>query len=103
MTLEERVDRLEHYRAAFMEERRQQRDEDRQLWRETERKVADTQGQLAELGVRVTQIAEEQREENRRLRDHIVDVDNRLAARIEGLASAVGQLIAGLGIRPKTE
>ena len=46
--------RLEPYTAAFFEERRQQREEDRQLWR-------DTQRQINELSTRTLQLGDELR------------------------------------------
>lgn len=101
MTLEERVDRLEHYSAAFVEERRQQREEDRQLWR-------DTQRQINELSVRVVQIADEFREADKRLEARIDQLatesraaDQRLGERIDALVTAIGQLTARMGIPPQ--
>ena len=94
MTAEERWDRLEHDTAAFREERRQQREEDLQLLRDTQRKID-------EFGTRVTQMGAEFREAdrrlgdrieevNRRLGERIEEVDRRLAARIDALTVAIG-------------
>jgi hypothetical protein len=68
VTIEERFERFEHFSAGSAEERRRDRDESRQLWRETQR-------QLGELAVRVNDLAIK-----------IVDVDERLGNRIDQMA-----------------
>ncbi len=94
MTIDERLDRIEHVTAGLDEERRKDREEARQLWR-------DTQRQLNELATRVTQNSEQIDElrgqigeVDRRLAKQIEEVDKLLAARIENLVSAIGQFIA---------
>jgi len=96
MTTEERLNRIEHFTAAEAEQRRQDREENRQLWRDTQRqldqltanvnnltiKLADTNDHLA---ARIDQLAEESRQ-----------ADARLAARMEAMASATDQRIANL-------
>jgi len=64
MTIEERLERIEHITAGLAEERRKDREEHRQLWR-------DTQRQLNELTVRVVQLGDELREADRRLEQRI--------------------------------
>lgn len=100
MTTEERFERLEHFTAGMWEEQRRQREEDRQLWR-------DTQRQINELSVRMVQWAEESREEDRRLKERLEqyaaesraedqrlrEADERLGARIDALVSAIGKLL----------
>jgi uncharacterized protein YlxW (UPF0749 family) len=96
MTIEERFERIEHVTAGMAEERRKDREENRQIWRETQRqineltsKVADTQRQIDELTLKVadthdaiTRLAEESRE-----------ADRRLGERIDALVSAIGKLL----------
>lgn len=41
MTAEERLDRIEHVTAMLVEERRTHREEYKQLWRDTNRQIAD--------------------------------------------------------------
>jgi septal ring factor EnvC (AmiA/AmiB activator) len=96
MTIEERFERIEHVTAGIVEERRRDREENRQIWRETQRqineltsKVADTQRQMDELTLKVadtndaiTRLAEESRE-----------ADRRLGERIDALVSAIGKLL----------
>ena len=104
MTVEERFERPEHFTAGMWEEQRRQREEDRQLWR-------DTQRQINELSVRMIQWAEESRAEDRRLKERLEqyaaesraadeklreamrELDERLGARIDALVSAMGQFL----------
>jgi len=108
MTTEERLDRIEHVTAAIAEERRTDREENRQLWR-------DTQRQLNELSSRVVQMGDELREADRRLERRIEQIaeesraahkrfeeaDQHLHARIASLVSAIGQLTARMGVPPQ--
>jgi predicted nucleic acid-binding Zn-ribbon protein len=96
MTIEEPFERIEHVAAGLAEERRKDREENRQIGRETQRqineltsKVADTQRQIDELTLKVadthdaiTRLAEESRE-----------ADRRLGERIDALVSAIGKLL----------
>jgi len=107
MTTEQRIERIEHITAGLAEQSRKEREEDRQLWR-------DTQRQINELSARVVQMGDELREADRRLGQRIEQLaeesraahqrfdeqDQRLNQRIEGLTSAIGQLIAHMGIPP---
>ena len=112
MTTEERLNRIEHVTAGIDEERRKDREENRQLWRDTQRQIEDIDRRLGE---RIDQMARESGEANRRLEARIEqmaeesraahkrleETDERLAKRIDGLASAIGQLIARMGIPPQ--
>jgi hypothetical protein len=49
MTIEERLDRIEHITAGLAEERRRDREEYRQLWRETQRQINELAGRVNEL------------------------------------------------------
>ncbi len=92
MTVEERLNRIEHITAGLAEERRKDREEDRQLWR-------DTQRQLNELSTRVIDMGEELRESDRRLEARINQLaeesraaDQQLRERIDALVSAIGKM-----------
>jgi hypothetical protein len=94
MTTEERFERIEHVTAGLVEERRKDREEYRQLWR-------NTQQQIDELTVKIDRFAEESRAADKRLEDKIERLaeesraaDRRLGERIEALVSAIGQALA---------
>jgi len=108
MTTEERLDRIEHVTAAIAEDRRADREENRQLWR-------DTQRQINELSARVVQMGDELREADRRLGNRIEQIAEEMRAsdqrartaeqelrdRITSLVSAIGQLTARMGVPPQ--
>ena len=97
MTPEERLDRIEHITAGIAEERRRDRDEYKSLWRQNQDQWRQTQDQidklthgLVELG---RQLGEQATETSIRIRELAVDshaADERLAARIDSLVSAIG-------------
>ena len=101
MTIDERLDRIEHWTAGIAEERRKDREEYNALWR-------DTQRHLNELGTRLIQFAEESRDADKRLEARIEQIaeesrkaaeesreaDKRLGARIDSLVSGFGKFIA---------
>ena len=53
MTTEERLDRIEHITVGLAEERRKDREEHRQLWRETQRQLNELVGRVNELTVKL--------------------------------------------------
>jgi hypothetical protein len=90
MTTEERLDRIEHITVGLAEERRKDREEHRQLWRETQRQLNELAGRVNELTVKladandaITRLAEESRAG-----------DKRLETRIDTLVSAFGQFLS---------
>jgi flagellar hook-associated protein FlgK len=92
MTIEERLDRIEHITAGLAEERRRDREEYRQLWRETQRQINELAGRVNELTVKlaeandaITRLAEESRA-----------ADKLLEKRIDTLVSAIGQFLSAL-------
>jgi predicted RNase H-like nuclease (RuvC/YqgF family) len=103
MTIEERLDRIEHITAGLAEERRKDRKDYRQLWRETQRQINELAGHVNELTVKlaeandaITRLADETKgfaEESRA-------GDKRLEKRIDTLASAIGQFLAAPPNRP---
>lgn len=97
MTAEERLDRIEHVTAGLAEQFRKDREENRQLWR-------DTQRQVNELSLRIVQLADEMREADRRLEERIAqlaeesrEADKRLGVRVETLAGRVDSLVSAIG------
>jgi DNA repair exonuclease SbcCD ATPase subunit len=100
MTIEERFERIEHVTAGLAEERRKDREEYRQWWR-------DSQRQISELGDKIERLAEESRAANKRLEGKIEHLgekierlaeesraaDKRLEERIESLVSAIGRAL----------
>jgi len=89
MTIDERFERIEHVTAGLAEEGRKEREESRQLWR-------DTQRQIGELAVQVAALAQESREADRRLGERIEAVDKRLGERIEAVDQRLGERIESL-------
>ena len=93
MTTEERFERIEHVTAGLAEERRKDREEFRELWRDTQRQINALTIRVAEvndgLSARIADLAEESRAADRRLAERIEETDKRLGARIETLVSAM--------------
>ena len=71
MTAEERFARIEHVTAGLAEERRKDREEYRQLWRDTQRGIDDLTLKIAKTNDTITRLAEESREADRRLGERI--------------------------------
>ena len=102
MTTEERLDRIEHITAGIAEERRNDREEYKTLWRDTQERMnraderlnrmADAVGKVAG---EVDRLAVETRMRIQELAEDARDADKRLEARIERLVSAIGELIQG--------
>jgi chromosome segregation ATPase len=101
MTIEERFERIELVTACIGEQWRREREEIRQLWRDTQRQIESTQRQLdlfitesrasdERLKQRMEQLAEEFRAEDAKLRES----DRRLQERIDSLVSDMGKFIA---------
>ena len=97
MTTEERFQRIEHVTAGLAEQAQRDREENRELWRDTQRQL----DQLAIHGARVTadidrlilEAAERDRAAHERDRaSH--ERDAALDARIDKLTSAIGAFIA---------
>ena len=105
MTTEERFERIEHLTAGLAEERRKDREEYRQLWRDTQRQINDLTLKIADTNDAVTRLADETRQNIDRLADETrqnIDrlanearaADQALGARVEALVSAIGQILA---------
>jgi hypothetical protein len=101
MTIEEPFERIEHVTAGLAEERRKDREEYRQLWRDTQRqineltlKIADTNDAISRLGEKVDRLAEETHGKIDRLAAESQVADQQLRERIDSLVSAIGSLLA---------
>ena len=96
MTIEERFERIEHVTAGIAEERRKDRDENKNLWRDTQRQIFDLatganelRSRIEELGERIDKLATESRAQDKRTGQRI----DQLGEHIDQLVSAIGQLI----------
>ncbi len=96
MTTEERFERIEHVTAGLAEQARKDREENRQLWRDTQRQLAELAVRMNDLTVKVaetndaiTLLAEESRAAAAQSRD----ADKKLGERIDAMVSAIGELI----------
>lgn len=98
MTIDERFARIEHFTAGMAEERRKDREEDRQLWRDTQRQIGDLARKIADTNDTVARLAEELAETDAaiiRLAEESREADRQLGSRIDSLVSAIGEFIRG--------
>lgn len=102
MTIEERFERLEHISAGLAEERLKDPEEDRQLWRDTQRQINDLTRKIADTNDAILRLGEESRVADQRL-EHRIDrlaeearaADQQLRDRIDSLVSGIGKRLAG--------
>lgn len=105
MTAEERFERIEHFIAGEAEQRRRDREEDRALWRDTQRQIRDLSATVDRFVEEARAAAQEIRHQiervDREARDRIERVDReardraaKLDERVDKLVSAIGKLIA---------
>lgn len=95
MTIDERFERIEHVTAGLAVQFRQEREENRQLWRETQRQIAETNASLAETNAAVARTnaaVARLAEETQRKIEELSDADQRLGQRIESLVLAIGKV-----------
>jgi ferritin-like metal-binding protein YciE len=103
MDTEERFDRIEHVIAGLAEQRGQDRDEYRQLWRDTERQIRETNEAIRHTNEVIDRFAEESRAADADLGRRIAETDKQakirdeqLSRRIESLVSSIGELVTML-------
>src|ERR1700722_634702 len=91
------LDHIEHITAGIAEERRRDRDEYKALWRHNQDQWRQSQDQidklthgLVEQGRQLAELAAESRIRTRERAAHPRPPDERLAARIDALVSAIG-------------
>src|SRR5437773_590445 len=108
MTVEERFERIEHITAGMVEQGRKDREENRQLWRDTQRQIADLTRKIADTNDAIVRLGEESRAADQRLEDRMDRMaermdrmaeesraaDQQLQGRIEALVSAIGKMLA---------
>jgi len=94
MTVDERFERIEHVPAALAEERRKDREEYRQLWRDNQRQIDDLGRKIADTNAAITRLAVETEEKINRLAEESREQDRRLGERIDALVSAIGVFLA---------
>jgi hypothetical protein len=94
MTIEERFERMEHVTAGLAEERRKDREEFRQLWRDTQRQINELSSRLIAFEETAEKWAAELRQADERARDEFRQADAALGKRIDALESAMGDFIA---------
>ena len=93
MTIDERLDRIEHVTAGIAEERRKDREEYRQLWRDGQRQIGELTLKIADTNDTITRLAEETHAKIDRLAEESRAADQQLRERIESLVSAIGRLL----------
>ena len=97
MTAEERLDRIEHYTAGLIEERRKDREEYKMLWRDTNAALQQTNAAVQRLSDETRQGIEELRKETqaadrilgKRIDELRQGLDD-LRGRVDSLVSAIG-------------
>ena len=90
MTTDERIDRLENYMATFSERWKTEREEDRALWRDTQRQINLLSRKIADMEDQMLR----QQETNQRLHEAAAERDRKLDERVDQLVSAIGAFIA---------
>lgn len=93
MTIEERFERIEHFTAGWVEQFRLEREENRQIWRETQRHINDLGRKIADTNDAIARLADETREADKRLAEKSRAADERLRERIEALVLAIGKIL----------
>jgi len=96
VTIEERFERIEHVTVGLAEERRKDREESRQLWRDTQRQLDQLADRVNGIAIQmdrfILEAAERDDETDRRFRE----TDQRFRetdARIDKLVSGIGELL----------
>ena len=95
VTIDERLGRIEQITAGVAEEHRNDREENRQLWCDTQRQIGELANALADTNRAVVRFAEESRAADKWLGERIDEVDKRLGDRIDSLISAIGEMLRG--------
>lgn len=100
MTSEERLDRIEHLTAGWIEQSKREHDENRRLWREMKERMEERDRKFDQ---RTEELREEMAGRDRRfdertaaLREEMAGRDRVADERIQKLVSAIGELIRGM-------
>lgn len=94
MTIDERFERIEHVTAGLAEERRKDRKADRQLWRDTQRHIDEAAVNLSKLTVQAAEMDDRLGARIEGLAQESRAADKRLGERIEKLVFAMGECVA---------
>jgi hypothetical protein len=100
MTIDERMDRIaqhvsiEHLTPGMDDERKQQREEDLQLVRDTQRQIHETNAAVERVSIKLDAFMDETRTAIDRLAAETRAADEALGQRISELVSAMGVFIA---------
>ncbi|HTT62156.1 MAG TPA: hypothetical protein VMG35_09965 [Bryobacteraceae bacterium] len=97
MTIEERFERIEHVTAGLAEAHRLDHEENRQLWRDTQRQINELAVRVSDLTVRVNDLTVKVADTNdaiTRMAEESRAADRMLGERIQALVSAIGQFLA---------
>ena len=93
MTTEERFERIEHLTFGLAEERCKDREEYRRLWRDTQRQINELAIRVTDLTERIDQMAVETNAAITRLADESRLADQKLGERIDSLVSVIGEML----------
>jgi hypothetical protein len=97
MTPEERLDRIEHITAGIADERRKDREENKSLWRDTQRQLNELAVNVNRNTLAIADTNELLHKLTERLEQHAADnrtADEQLGQRIASLVSGIGEFIA---------
>jgi hypothetical protein len=97
MNNEERFERIEHVIAGLAEQRRQDRDEYRLLWRDTERQIRETNEAVRNTNEAVNRFAEESRAADAALGRRIEETDKQSKIRDEQLSRGIESWVSSIG------
>ncbi len=91
MTPEERFGRIEHVTASLAEERRKDREEYRQLWRETQRQINANSAAIGELRITIAELRDAIRANGDRAQHAEQELRDRIAAMVSGIGELAGR------------
>jgi hypothetical protein len=97
MTTEERFERIEHITAGLAEERRKDREEYRQLWRDTQRQINETNAAVAALTFKIADTSDTVTRITEDLALQIHASDERAKAAEQELRDRISSLVSGIG------
>ena len=93
MEASERFDRIEHVIAGMAEERRKDREEYRQLWRDTQKNIYELTLKIAETNDAIVEADAKLSAQIQNLANESREADRKLGERISSLVSAMGEFI----------
>ena len=95
MTAEERLDRMEHLTAGWIEQSKKEHQENREFVRQISRELTDKLHQFADEGrTQMAAIRMEMAERDRAWHQELAERDRKLDDRIAQLVGAIGELLS---------